>query len=98
MGHLIRELRCACRSLQRDRRVTVPAIFALALGISASTVIFSVVYNLLFNGFAARDAGRLIVPTVSNASMRPIAGVDFNPTFNRVQIRNSFCINTLQAI
>jgi hypothetical protein len=43
------------------------ALFALALGIGASTVKFSVFYNLMFNAMAARDAQRLVVPVVQNA-------------------------------
>ncbi len=59
---LFRDFRYAFRSLRKDRRFVVEAVFALALGIGASTVVFSVFYNLLFNAFAAKDAGRLVVP------------------------------------
>jgi hypothetical protein len=46
---------------------TAVAVLTLALGIGASTVGFSVFYNLLFNAFAAKNADRLAVPVVLDA-------------------------------
>lgn len=63
----VRDFRYAIRSLLKDPRFAVVAVFALALGIGASTVVFSVFYNLLFNAFAARDAGRLVVTVVQDS-------------------------------
>jgi predicted permease len=64
---LARDFRHALRNLRKDRRFALVAIFALALGIAASTIVFSVFYNLFFNAFAAKDANRLIVPVMQNA-------------------------------
>jgi predicted permease len=66
LDNLFRDFRYAARSLRKDLRFTSVAVFALALGIGASTVVFSVFYNLLFNAIAARDAGRLVVPVVAD--------------------------------
>ena len=63
---LFQDLRYAIRNLRKDRRFAVIAIFALALGIGASTVVFSIFYNLFFNAFAAKDASRLVVPVIQN--------------------------------
>jgi predicted permease len=63
---LFQDLRYAIRNLRKDRRFAMIAIFALALGIGASTVIFSIFYNLFFNAFAAKDASRLVVPVIQN--------------------------------
>src|SRR5208282_2534220 len=63
---LFQDLRYAIRNLRKDRRFAMVAIFALALGIGASTVVFSIFYNLFFNAFAARDASRLVVPVIQN--------------------------------
>jgi putative ABC transport system permease protein len=68
MDDLLRDLRYAIRNLRKDWRFAAVAIFALALGIGASTVVFSVFYNLLYNAFAARDAGRLVVPVIEDAA------------------------------
>jgi len=62
-----RGFRYAVRSLFRDLRFTSVAVFALALGIGASTVVFSVFYNLLFNALAAKDAQRVVVPLIEDA-------------------------------
>jgi len=67
MENVFRDLRYAMRSLRKDRRFAFVAVFALALGIGASTVVFSVFYNLLFNAFAAKDASRLVVPVIEDA-------------------------------
>src|SRR6267378_2752359 len=48
LDNLFRDFRFALRSLRKDRRFALIAIFALALGIGASTVVFSVVYNVFF--------------------------------------------------
>ena len=74
---MFRDFRYAIRSLRKDRRFVVTAVFALALGIGASTTVFSVFYNLLFNAFAARDAGRLVVPVAQNAEEPGYAGYDY---------------------
>jgi putative ABC transport system permease protein len=63
---LFQDLRYAIRNLRKDRRFAMVAIFALALGIGASTVVFSIFYNLFFNAFAAKDASRLVVPVIQN--------------------------------
>jgi putative ABC transport system permease protein len=63
---LFLDLRYALRNLRKDHRFAMVAIFALALGIGASTVVFSIFYNLFFNAFAAKDASRLVVPVIQN--------------------------------
>jgi predicted permease len=67
LDNVCRDFRYAVRSLRKDRKFAFVAVFALALGIGASTVVFSVFYNLLFNAFAAKDAARLVVPVVQDA-------------------------------
>src|SRR6266480_7596759 len=67
IDNAFRDFRYAIRNLRKERRFALIAIFALALGIGASTVVFSVFYNLLFNAFAAKDASRLVVPVVEDA-------------------------------
>jgi predicted permease len=56
------DVRFVLRLLRKSPGFTAVAILTLALGIGASTVGFSVFYNLLFNAFAAKDASRLAVP------------------------------------
>src|SRR5271168_2884499 len=64
LEQFVRDLRYALLNLRRDPRFTCIAVFALSLGIGASTVVFSVFYNLMFNAFSAKDASRLVVPVM----------------------------------
>lgn len=57
----MREIRYAVRLLMRDRRFTLVAIVALALGIGATTAIFSVVNAALVRPLPYHDASRLVV-------------------------------------
>ncbi len=79
LDNLFRDFRYAIRSLRNDRSFAFVAIFALALGIGAATVAFSAFYNLLFNAFAARDSGRLVVLTVQNADTQGLPELDMAP-------------------
>lgn len=58
--NFLRDLRYAFRSLGKDRRLALLAIFALALGIGATTVVFSVIYNGLLHPFPYKDSDRLV--------------------------------------
>ena len=57
---IVRDFRFALRGLAKDRRFAFIAILALALGIGASTAIFSVVYNALFQPFVYKDSAHLV--------------------------------------
>src|SRR5579864_3646543 len=54
------DLQFALRGLRKNPRFALAAILALALGIGASTAIFSVIYNALVAPFPYKDQGRLI--------------------------------------
>lgn len=57
----LRDLQYAFRSLAKDRRFALIAIFALALGIGATTVMFSVIYNVFYDPFPYRDFQHSVV-------------------------------------
>src|SRR5438046_3201939 len=79
LSSLLLDLRFAFRSFGRERKFALLAILVLALGISASTVVFSVFYHLLFNAFSARDASRLVVPSIQSEFLSRRSGVDLIP-------------------
>ena len=57
----LRDFQYAFRSLARDRRFALVAIFALALGLGATTVIFSVLYGVVVDPFPYRDFQHSVV-------------------------------------
>jgi putative ABC transport system permease protein len=61
MNGFARDLRYALRSLSRMRGVVVVAILALALGVGATTTMFSVVYSMLLRDPPFADADRLAI-------------------------------------
>ena len=57
---LVQDFRCGLRQLRRNPAFTWTAILTLALGIGATTSIFSVVYSLLLRPLPYADASRLV--------------------------------------
>ena len=60
MTDFLRELRHGARQLFHARAFSLPAIFALALGIGASTAIFSVFHAMLLRTMGFHDTGSLV--------------------------------------
>jgi putative ABC transport system permease protein len=65
---LARDFRYALRNLRKSRRFSLVAIFALALGIGASTVVFSVVYNVFFHALPYKAFDRSVVFEIRNTA------------------------------
>src|SRR5262249_15244021 len=59
--NLVRDVRYAIRTLARTPAFTLAAVLALALGIGATTAIFSVVNGVILRPLPYRDSGRLMV-------------------------------------
>ena len=67
---LLHDLQFALRGLQKNPRFAAAAILALALGIGASTAMFSVLYNALVAPFPYKDQGRLITLRIRDLDHR----------------------------
>ena len=61
LGWLWRDLRFGLRSLRKDLRLSLLAILALALGIGATTVIFSVTDSILLEPYPYKNQDRTTV-------------------------------------
>jgi predicted permease len=57
---MMQDLRYAARSFLRTPGFTLTALFAIAIGIGASTAVFSVVDRILFRSLPYRDSNRLV--------------------------------------
>ena len=60
MQTLLRDLRYAVRQLRKSPGFTVTAVLTLALGVGATTAIFSCVYGLLLKSLPFRDASSIV--------------------------------------
>ena len=67
MQNVMQDLRFAARSFRRSPRFAVPAILALALGIGATSAIFSVVRGVMLRPLPYSDPERIVVVWESNA-------------------------------
>lgn len=73
MDTFARDLRYAVRTLLRMRGVAIVAILTLALGIGATTTMFSVVYAMLLRPPPFADSDRLVI--LFNTSVTPREGL-----------------------
>jgi hypothetical protein len=56
IADVVRDIPFGSQLYRRNAGFTLVAVFTLALGISATTAIFSVFYGLLINAFPYRDS------------------------------------------
>jgi len=90
LDNLARDFRYALRTLRKDRRFALTAIFALALGIGASTVVFSVVYNVFFQALPYQNYNRSSLPCTiqEESASKRLAGTSlprrFAPFANKI--------------
>jgi hypothetical protein len=65
---LARDFRYAFRNFRQNRRFSLVAIIALALGIGASTIVFSVVYSVFIDALPYKKFNRSVVIGIHDLS------------------------------
>ena len=66
MGTLLQDLRYSVRQLVKSRGLTLTALVSLALGIGATTAVFSVIYAALINPYPFFAADRIVRLTMQS--------------------------------
>src|ERR1044072_5298105 len=62
-----RDLRYALRVMRKSRGLALVAVLSLALGIGATTSIFSIVYGVLISPYPYSRPGEIWAPSIRNA-------------------------------
>src|SRR5215475_7840762 len=75
IGSLVQDLRFAARAFLRAPRFTIPAVLALALGIGATSAIFSVVRGVMLKPLPYRDPDRIVSIWETNVSRGQLRGI-----------------------
>jgi hypothetical protein len=73
---LSQDVRFAGRLLLKDRRFTIAAVVALALGIAANTTVFTFVNGVVLRDLPLKDADRLVFLRMADERKRPL-GVSY---------------------
>jgi putative ABC transport system permease protein len=83
MDRVLQNLKVAVRSLGRQRMFTIVAVTTLALGVGATTAIFSVVYGVLLRPLPYIDPDRIVVfgQTAKGAPQQPVDGSSSHANF-----------------
>lgn len=93
MQTLIQDLRYSVRQLAKSPGFTFTAIVSLALGIGATTAVFSVIYAALLNPYPFSAAGRIMRLAVRNKAGN-VDLVNLNPD----QIRQLRQVNVIESV
>jgi hypothetical protein len=93
MQTLLQDLRYAVRQLRKAAAFTWTSVLSLALGIGATTAVFSVVYAVLMNPYPYRNADRMVHIILNKKS-----GGQWWPGLTETQIRQLRQVKSLEGV
>ena len=93
MRTFLQDVFFALRQLRKNRAFALTAIVSIALGIGATTAVFSVIYAVVLNPYPYRDSGQLVY-----MSLRDKAGIDRGTGLTAFQIGKLRQLDSIESI
>jgi predicted permease len=79
LENMARDLRYGLRTLRRARGFSIAAILTIAVGIGATSLVFSILYGAVLNPYPYRDAGRIVqMGFIGKQGIRGFMGVNLH--------------------
>jgi|HubBroStandDraft_6_1064221.scaffolds.fasta_scaffold08647_2 putative ABC transport system permease protein len=94
MESVMQDLRFTVRQLLKNKSFTLTAILSLALGIGATTAVFSVVYGVLLDPYPYKDAKRMVHVELFDSSGRQM-GLVFNTGSELTELKQAKCVDEI---
>src|ERR1022692_743082 len=92
MESVLQDLRFTVRQLRKSKSFTLTAILSLALGIGATTAVFSVVYGVLLDPYPYKDAKRMVHVELFDNTGRQM-GLVFNTGSELNDLKQAKCVD-----
>ena len=94
MESVLQDLRFTVRQLLKNKSFTLTAILSLALGIGATTAVFSVVYGVLLDPYPYKDAKRMVHVELFDKDGRQM-GLMFNTGPELNELKQAKCVDDI---
>ena len=94
MESVLQDLRFTVRQLLKNKSFTLTAILSLALGIGATTAVFSVVYGVLLDPYPYKDAKRMVHVELFDKDGRQM-GLVFNTGSELNDLKQAKCVDEI---
>jgi hypothetical protein len=94
MESVLQDLRFTARQLLKNKSFTLTAVLSLALGIGATTAVFSVVYGVLMDPYPYKDAKRMVHVELFDKEGRQM-GLVFNTGAELNDLKQAKCVDDI---
>jgi predicted permease len=94
MESVLQDLRFTTRQLLKNKGFTLTAVLSLALGIGATTAVFSVVYGILMDPYPYKDAKRMVHVELFDNSGRQM-GLVYNTGPELNELKQAKCVDEI---